>query len=87
MTRYNTVEVEYDGTVFVPTKPVCDLAAGTKCIVQLSPITMRYASPKPPPMTEEQERIWEEMSEVWRNSTWPWATVEQALGRPTRMES
>ena len=41
------IQVVYDGTNFVPTGPV-DLPAGTKAIVQISPITKSYSSPQPP---------------------------------------
>lgn len=57
--------VEFNGTVFVPTGPI-SLPAGTRAVVR-PPADPRYpfASPPPPPITDEHRRKWAELERHW----------------------
>jgi hypothetical protein len=68
----NTVEVIFDGRVFVPTSPL-DLPSGTMSIVVISSQSVVRTAMSP----AEAERILE-----GDGTPLPWATVEEALGRP-----
>ena len=72
-----TIEVVFDGKTFVPSEPV-DLPTGTKGSIKLP--DPQGAGPVPPPgdvSTEEAERVLR-----GDGTPLPWATVEEALGRP-----
>jgi len=77
-----TILVEFDGKTFVPVEPV-DLPAGTKAIVRVAVNQEHpYVGKPPPPMTDEQRRLWDELVKEWAAHPLPWETVEEALGRP-----
>lgn len=74
-----TIEVVFDGKTFVPTGPV-DLPAGTKGIIKLPEIQ----GAGPAGSTPSDDVSAEEAERVLRGdgTPLPWATVEEALGRP-----
>lgn len=68
----NTVEVTFDGRVFVPTPPV-DIPEGTQCVVQLP------ALKPPPPITDEHRQLWDEITRQVETSPPLYATVDEAM--------
>ena len=69
-----TIEVVFDGTNFVPTEPV-ELPAGTKLAVTLPDVAAVVVCS--PLSATEAERVLR-----GDGRPLPWATVEEALGRP-----
>jgi predicted DNA-binding antitoxin AbrB/MazE fold protein len=99
-----TVEVIFDGKVFVPTEPI-DLPTGTKLTLAVPEAPVGNNSPpianQPRAMTDEEKQKWEQLCRHWKTTPpseqekaaaerilrgdgtpLPWATVEEALGRP-----
>jgi hypothetical protein len=65
-----TIQAEFDGRVFVPSEPV-ELAAGTKVEV--------HVPTKPPPLTAEQAKIWEEIQRHLDATEPYFPTLEEAM--------
>ncbi len=84
-----TIEVVFDGKAFVPSQPV-DLPAGTRLNLTvrqgLGGTLPQLIPSKPRPLTEEEEKKWEELCRHWEATPPPFATVEEAIsysrGRP-----
>jgi len=68
----STIDVVFDGRVFVPATPV-DLPAGTKTVV----VVYTHQSDRPAMTKAEAERILN-----GDGTPLPWTTVEEALERP-----
>lgn len=74
--------VVFDGKAFVPVDPV-SVPVGTKALVRVAANQESpFASPPPPPPTAEDNERWERLKKHWAENPSPWATPEEAFGRP-----
>jgi hypothetical protein len=84
-----TIEVVFDGRAFVPSEPV-DLPSGTRLRLTVpenrDEASSRLVPNQPRPLTEEEEKHWEELCRIWETASWPFSSVDEALaysrGRP-----